>query len=103
MSFQPLCEHPPKQSKIDVQKFDWTSVYVTAREGKGRTVTSKSFHSLRHTFVSQLANSGVPSEIRQRLIGHSDSGVHKKYTHLELQGFRDAVAKIPPILLRQPK
>jgi integrase len=53
---------------------------ITAREGKGRTVTSKSFHSLRHTFVSQLANSGVASEVRPRLVGHSDKGVHKKYT-----------------------
>lgn len=47
---------------------------ITPREGKGRTVTSKTFHSLRHTFVSQLANSGVASEIRQKLVGHSDSG-----------------------------
>jgi integrase len=70
---------------------------ITPREGKGRTVRSKSFHSLRHSFVSQLANSGVPSEISQRLVGHSDSGVHKKYTHYELEVLRDAVAKLPSL------
>ena len=70
---------------------------IRERVGKGRTVRSKSFHSLRHTFVSQLANSGVASELRQRLVGHSDAGVHKKYTHTELQLLRDAVAKIPSL------
>ena len=70
---------------------------ITPREGKGRTVASKSFHSLRHTFVSALANSGVASELRQRLVGHSDSGVHKKYTHHELEVLRDAVAKLPTL------
>jgi integrase len=50
---------------------------ITAASGKGRAVASKSFHSLRHTFVSALANNGVASELRQRLVGHSDSGVHK--------------------------
>jgi integrase len=70
---------------------------ITPREGKGRTVTNKTFHSLRHTFVSQLANSGVASEIRQKLVGHSDSGVHKKYTHHELQTLRNAVAGLPSL------
>jgi integrase len=70
---------------------------ITPGEGKGRTVASKSFHSLRHTFVSALANNGVASEIRQKLVGHSDAGVHKKYTHHELQIFRDAVAQLPSL------
>ena len=50
-------------------------------------------------FCERLANSGVASELRQRLVGHSDSGVHKKYTHLEFQVLRDAVARIPSIRL----
>ena len=69
----------------------------TSASGRGRAVASKSFHSLRHTFVSALANSGVASEIRQKLVGHSDSGVHKKYTHHELQTLRNAVAKLPSL------
>ena len=65
---------------------------------KGPRRSNKGFHALRHTFVTLLANNGVASELRQKLVGHSDSGVHKKYTHLELQPFRDAVARIPSIL-----
>jgi site-specific recombinase XerD len=72
--------------------------HITQKGGRqGRTRSSKSFHSLRHTFVSTLANSGVASELRQKLVGHSDSGVHKIYTHLEFQPFRDAVARIPSL------
>jgi integrase len=39
---------------------------VVTREGKGRTINSKTFHALRHSFISALANAGVSSEIRQR-------------------------------------
>ena len=39
-------------------------VSETGRE-KGRAHHSKSFHSLRHHFVSQLANQGVAPDIRQ--------------------------------------
>ncbi|MGA9578077.1 MAG: tyrosine-type recombinase/integrase, partial [Terrimicrobiaceae bacterium] len=70
---------------------------ITPGEGRGRRQASKTFHSLRHSFISGLANSGVASELRQRLVGHSDSGVHKKYTHFEFQPFRDAVAGIPSV------
>jgi integrase len=70
---------------------------ITPGEGRGRRLCSKTFHSLRHTYISELANSGVISEIRQKLVGHSDSGVHKKYTHHELKVLRDAVARLPSI------
>lgn len=38
---------------------------------KGRSFSWRSFHSLRHSFISALANSGVSSELRQRLSGHA--------------------------------
>jgi integrase len=68
---------------------------VITREGKGRTTNSKTFHALRHSFISALANAGVASEIRQKLAGHSDSKVHANYTHHELQTLRGAIAKLP--------
>jgi integrase len=36
---------------------------------KGRSFSLRSFHSLRHSFVSALANSGVSIELRRRLTG----------------------------------
>ena len=33
------------------------------KKGRGRQVRTKSFHSLRHTFVSRLANAYVSAEL----------------------------------------
>jgi integrase len=68
---------------------------VVTREGKGRSTNSKTFHALRHSFISALGNAGVASEIRQKLAGHSDSKVHANYTHHELQTLRGAIEKLP--------
>ena len=62
----------------------------------GGIEATRSFHSLRHTFTSWLADAGVPSEVRQRLTGHSSSRIHQKYTHLD-SALTDAVDKLPAI------
>jgi integrase len=66
-------------------------------EGKGRAVSKLSFHSLRHSCNSILANRGVAQEIRQKLTGHSSADVNKVYTHHELDPLRAAIALIPRI------
>jgi integrase len=68
---------------------------VIEREGKGRAGYSKTFHSLRHTFVSDLANAGVAADLRQKLAGHADEKVHAGYTHHELETVRAAIDKLP--------
>jgi integrase len=70
---------------------------VTPGAGKGRTTTSKTFHSLRHAFISQLANNDVAPDIRQRLVGHADSKVHAGYSHHELATLRSAIEKLPSL------
>jgi integrase len=42
----------------------------------GRNVSLLSFHSLRHSFTSALANAGVPADVRQKLTGHADAKSH---------------------------
>lgn len=66
-------------------------------DGKGRQTSTLSFHSLRHTFISALANAGVAEEIRKRLCGHAHGGVHGDYTHHEITVLRAAVGKLPGI------
>ena len=67
-------------------------------KGKGNQMFSKrSFHALRHSFTSALANQNVPSELRMKLTGHSTEGEHKKYTHHEMDNLRAAVQKIPSL------
>jgi integrase len=62
---------------------------------KGRSFSLRSFHSLRHSFISALANSGVPSELRRKLSGHASEEMHSIYTHHELETIRQAVSVIP--------
>jgi integrase len=58
----------------------------------------KSFHSLRHSFTSALANAGVSEEMRMKLTGHLSKSVHAKYTHHELETLRRAVNSLPRVL-----
>jgi integrase len=57
----------------------------------------KSYHSLRHSFTSHLANLGVSADVRMKLVGHKTLDVHQRYTHVELQSLRAAVAVLPPL------
>jgi integrase len=71
---------------VDVQATSPNSVRRLAR---------LSFHSLRHSFNSAMANAGVDQETRMRLTGHSSISVNNGYTHLELPQLRIAVEKLP--------
>src|SRR6266516_1668747 len=62
---------------------------------KGRGNTTKSFHSLRHSFNSQLANAGVARELRQVLTGHASERMNELYTHREVEPLRAAIAALP--------
>ncbi len=71
-----------------------------ARERKGewgRTINTLSFHSLRHSFNSIMANAGVAQEIRQKFTGHSSAEMNKRYTHHELAPLRAAIDAIPSV------
>jgi integrase len=67
------------------------------RVGKGRTINTLTFHSLRHSFNSIMANAGVSQEVRQKLTGHASAEMNKRYTHHELEPLREAIAVIPSI------
>ena len=55
----------------------------------------KSYHSLRHSFTSHLANLGVSADVRMKLVGHKTLDVHQRYTHVELEPLRAAIAALP--------
>lgn len=65
----------------------------------GRTLSNLSFHSLRHSFNSAMANAGVAQEIRQKLTGHTSPETNKVYTHHELEPLRAAIAAVPSLKL----
>ena len=66
-------------------------------EGAARQVRALSFHSLRHAFVSQLANANVSEEQRMELTGHTTRDIHKLYTDLKLEQLQKAVALLPTL------
>ena len=67
-------------------------------KGKGTRIFSKlSFHSLRHTFNSTLANSGVQQEIRTALTGHSSVEINNDYTHFDVEPLQQAIRLLPTL------
>jgi integrase len=62
----------------------------------------KSYHSLRHSFASALANSGVAADLRMKLTGHKSAQTHQVYTHHELETLRNAIESLPRLGANQP-
>ncbi len=60
----------------------------------GDVVKRRSFHSLRHSFASWLAEADIHADVRQRLTGHSSAGVHGRYTHHD-EALDRAIAALP--------
>jgi len=85
-TFRRIMDHAGIQGRI-----------LRERNGAGRSQSSLSFHSLRHSFNSALANADVAQEIRQKLTGHASTAMNEVYTHRELEPLRKAIAKLPRI------
>ncbi len=66
-----------------------------AKGKSGRNVSARSFHSLRHSFVTALSAANVPIELRQKLAGHSTAGMSLHYTHPDFAALRAAVDSLP--------
>jgi integrase len=62
-----------------------------------RQLSRRTFHALRHSFNSAMANAGVSQEVRMKLTGHKTESVNRGYTHHELEPLRAAVDKIPSL------
>lgn len=70
----------------------------TTMEVKGkRSVADCGFHSLRHTFVSLCASSGVSQSVVQSLVGHGSPAMTQHYTHISAATAKAAIATLPSI------
>jgi integrase len=63
--------------------------------GAGRNVSARSFHSLRHSFITALSQANVAVELRQKLAGHSSEAQNLHYTHPQFAALREAIEKLP--------
>ena len=53
----------------------------------------KSFHSLRHTFVSRLAEKGISPLVIQSMSGHTTMAMTERYSHIGLEAKRKALGE----------
>ena len=49
------------------------------------------FHSLRHTFVTIMAEKGVPLPVTMAMVGHMSEAVTRHYTHISNRAARHVV------------
>jgi len=60
-----------------------------------RQANELSFHSLRHTFITFLKNTGATPAVARELAGHSSDAMSDLYTHLPAETLAHAVAQLP--------
>ena len=69
--------------------------------GKGkdgrRNVNALTFHSLRHSLVSALANAGVNQQVVKKFVGHGSTRINDAYTHIKQDALDKAVGLLPDI------
>lgn len=65
---------------------------------RGRTRSSLGFHSLRHTYVTELTKNGIPEELRMKLSAHTTRQSHQIYTHHEQSQLESAISSLPSVV-----
>jgi site-specific recombinase XerD len=71
-------------------------------QGKGkRKFNCLSFHSLRHSFNTNLFNNGISQEVRMKLTGHSSVAMNTRYTHQDLTPVQKAVEGLRSLSLEE--
>jgi site-specific recombinase XerD len=58
------------------------------------------FHSLRHSFASQLVKKGIPLYTVKELMGHSSIKTTEIYSHLDMKTLREAVDKLNGVQMK---
>lgn len=75
--------------------FRRAGIATSTRDPKtGRMLPTAGFHSLRHSFISRLADSGAPLTLVQALAGHSTPAMTAHYYHADDARAAAAVAAL---------
>lgn len=67
--------------------------------GNGRTARRVTFHSLRHSFVTDLSRRGIPAELRKKMSAHATDSAHAQYDHA---GALDLHRQVAPFFTSTP-
>ena len=85
-------------SKDVAKLFEGCGITTTVKvAGSTRGRPECGYHSLRHSFVSLCAASGVPQSVVQALVGHGSPSMTAHYTHVGTEAAQNAVAMLPDV------
>jgi len=70
---------------------DFRGSFASALKKASLGRTGVTFHTLRHTFASQLVIAGVPMRTVQKLMGHACITTTERYSHLHQDQLREAI------------
>src|SRR5262249_5083570 len=96
-------KHPSAAAFATPHKDTFTKLYKQDVEAAGIRWENDAhefadFHALRHTFITNLANSGVHPKVAMDLARHSDIRLTMSYyTHMALEKLSEAVQMLPEI------
>lgn len=89
----PSLAEPAKHKRTDLStpfsaildKAGITRTTQNKKDGaKGQKWTNKTYHSLRHTTNSLMANAGISDDVRRKILGHASTAMNARYTHLDV-------------------
>lgn len=85
-----------KPAQCAVERLEWGMPYHTLRWHfeKARGDADIRFHDLRHTAASLMVKGGASLVAVRDVLGHSNLGVTSRYSHLGIDGLREAVDKM---------
>jgi intergrase/recombinase len=70
----------------------WDSAWRSLRHKAG--LDGLRFHDLRHTFLTQMAEAGVPEDVRKSIAGHLTKRMLDHYTHIGMAAKRRALESV---------
>jgi integrase len=78
-----------------LHQMSWDTAWRNLRKAAG--LDKLRFHSMRHTFITRLAEIGVPLEVTQAAVGHMSAAITRHYRHISDNVARAAVEKLDAI------
>lgn len=79
---------------------DWVSKCFKRAVRAAKLNDNIHFHTLRHSFASNLIQSGVSLYVVKELLGHKDFTTTQIYSHLQTKNLSDAVKNLEPEKLK---
>jgi len=98
LELRPECDHDAVFTTRTGEALARHGLYEAFRRARERAGISRkeiTLHTLRHSFASNLLQSGANLVALQRLLGHSSLGSTSLYLHVEMDGLRKAVDRHP--------